>query len=254
MSKVLEKFVEYQAQLLDSVEQNDACLGLMFAGSAADLSRVDEHSDQDFFLVVKDGMAESFRRDLSWLPNSQNILLSPRETQHGLKVLYRDGTLLEFAVFEQGELESHTAPADNRVAFDRGGVAKAISSITFSADGNGFDDSKEYQLFLTLLLIGAGRVKRGEIIAGAQHIKSYAVSHLLGLVRSHWPMRDSSADVLNRFRRFEQDYPELGHQISQLVEGPSLSCALGLLKISEQLPIASDFEEARELVLEHLVG
>lgn len=252
MSSVLENFVDYQNQMVHMLEPLEDALGLMFAGSAADLSRVDEYSDQDFYLIVKDGKAEGFRQDLSWLPNHQEIMLRPRETEHGLKVLYRDGTLLEFAVFEIGELPTHMAPKDNRVVFDRGGVAEIIASITKTAPARPFDPDEEYQLFLTLIQIGAGRVKRGEVLAGAQHIKSYALNHLLGLVRDAYPATKDSSDFLNRYRRFETDYPELGGQLAALIEGPSLQCAQGMLEIAQTLPVAKKYSAQTKQVLDYL--
>lgn len=251
MSQVLENFIKYQQQMVEKLQSLPDVLGLMFAGSAADLSRVDEFSDQDFYLIVKDGTAESFRQDLSWLPDHENIILRPRETEHGLKVLYLDGTMLEFAVFEIGELPSHIAPIDNRVVFDRGGVSEIIEKIT-KRDNKPFDPDSEYQLFLTLLQIGAGRVKRGELIAGTQHIKSYALNHLLGLIRFYQPAPRDSSDALNRYRRFEQDYPQLGDELASLLDGDSLSCAIGMLEIANQLPISTKFETGTNKVREFL--
>lgn len=253
MSKVLENFVKYQDEMVQKLQPLENALGLMFAGSAADLSRVDEYSDQDFYLIVKDGIAESFRQDLSWLPRHLEIVLSPRETEHGLKVLYQDGTMLEFAVFEIGELPTHMAPKDNRVVFDRGGVAAIIESIT-KKDLRPFDPDSEYQLFLTLLQIGAGRVKRGEVLAGSQHIKSYALNHLLGLIRFFEPVSPDNSDVLNRYRRFELDYPQLGRDLAALIEGDSLECAIGMLKISDRLPVSKKYQTGRDVVLEFLLA
>ena len=247
MSQTLENFVDYQNQMVDKIRVNDDCLGLMFAGSAADLSRVDQYSDQDFYLIVRDGTSEAFRQDLGWLPRSEDIVLAPRETEHGLKVLYSDGTMLEFAVFEIGELPSHMAPKDNRVVFDRGGVTEIIQQIT-KLEGKSFNPDSEDQLFLTLLQIGAGRIKRGEVIAGSQHIKSYALNHLLGLIRHFVPVPNPSLDDLNRYRRFEKDYPELGREIASLVEGDSLTCAIGLLEIADRLPISANFRVGRDIV------
>lgn len=240
MIKRLEDFPEVQ--------------GLMFAGSAADLSRVDQYSDQDFYLVVLDGKGEEFRRNLTWLPRPGEIVLSPRETEHGLKVFYRDGTMLEFAVFEVGELPNHLAPKDNRVAYDIGGVGAVIEEIAKKSTPKQFRPADEYQLFLTILYIGAGRIKRGEIIAGSQHIKSYAVNHLLGLIRHYQRSENDTSDTLNRYRRFEFDYPEVGKEIGKLIEGESLNCAIGLMEIADELPIANDYSVGRNRVYEFLMA
>lgn len=247
MSFTLENFIKYQEQMVENLKPLPDALGLMFAGSAADLSRVDEYSDQDFYLIVKDGTAEGFRQNLAWLPKHDEIILSPRETEHGLKVLYENGTMLEFAVFEIGELPTHLAPKDNRVVFDRGGVEEIINDITHKQT-KAFDPEAEYQLFLTLLHIGIGRIKRGEILAGSQHIKGYALNHLLGLIRHYQPADRDSSDALNRYRRFESDFPELGDRLGALVEGESLECARGMLEIAGDLPCGKQFEAARELV------
>jgi hypothetical protein len=243
MSSTLENFVDFQSQMVQKLKDIPEALGLMFAGSAADLTRVDQYSDQDFYLIVQDGTAEGFRQQLSWLPNHHEILLAPRETEHGLKVLYRDGTLLEFAVFEIGELPTHMAPTDSRVVFDRGGVQEIISQITFKPS-KPFDPATEYQLFLTLIQIGVGRIKRGEVLAGSQHIKSYALNHLLGLIRHFEPGSSASEDELNRYRRFEISHPETGKRLARLIEGESLACASGMLEIASALPVANEFLEA----------
>lgn len=254
MSSVLENFVDYQNQMVEMLRPLPDALGLMFAGSSADLSRVDQYSDQDFYLIVRDGTAERFRQNLEWLPNHQEIVLSPRETEHGLKVLYGDGTLLEFAVFEIAELPAHMAPKDNRVVFDRGGVTEIIASITKTAPARPFDADAEYQLFLTLIQIGAGRVKRGEVLAGAQHIKSYALNHLLGLIRDAKPAHKDNSDFLNRYRRFEDGYPELGSWLGVLIEGPSLECARGMLAIAQKLPVSKKYSSQTKQVLAYLVA
>lgn len=247
MSFTLENFIKYQEQMVEKLEPLPEVLGLVFAGSAADLSRADQYSDHDFFLIVADGTAEGFRQNLAWLPNHEQISLSPRETEHGLKVLYRDGTMLELAVFEIGELPSQVAPQDNRVVFDRGGVGEIIEQITHR-NTKPFDPATEYQLFLTLLHIGIGRIKRGEILAGSQHIKGYALNHLLGLIRHYQPAERDRSDALNRYRRFESDFPELGDRLGALVEGESLECARGMLEIAGDLPCGEQFEAAKELV------
>ena len=254
MSSVLENFVDYQNQMVEMLEPIEDALGLMFAGSAADLSRVDQYSDQDFYLIVKDGTAEGFRQDLSWLPRHEEIILSPRETEHGLKVLYEDGTLLEFAVFEIGELPTHMAPKDNRVVFDRGGVAEIIASITKITPDKAFNADAEYQLFLTLIQIGAGRVMRGEVLAGTQHIKGYALNHLLGLIRHYQPVANDNSDFLNRYRRFEVDYPVQGETLAKLMDLPALECAEAMLDLAIGLPIAKQHPIASDQVKKYLVA
>jgi hypothetical protein len=238
MDSVLRNFLDYQDQLLAKVSKRDEVLGLMFAGSAADTSRVDEHSDQDFFLIVVDGKAESFRQNLDWLPDHNQILLSPRETEHGLKVVYSNGRVLEFAIFEDSELDSHVAPIDNRVVLDKKDIAPRINKIAKKAAPKAVNVETEFELFLSLIQIGVGRFRRGEQIAADQHIKSYALEKLLGLIRELAPAASSKADSLNRFRRFEFDYPALGARIQSATRLDAETCAMELVAIATELQLA----------------
>ncbi|HYG62421.1 MAG TPA: hypothetical protein VEL74_07555, partial [Thermoanaerobaculia bacterium] len=122
-----ERFTE---RLLQSLAADSTVLGLVALGSMAALdTKPDRWSDHDFFVIVRTGEQEGFRRDLSWLPDRGNLVLSYRETAHGLKALYEDGHLVEFAVFDPGEL--HLAKVNRyRVLLDRGGeVTAAMARI-----------------------------------------------------------------------------------------------------------------------------
>lgn len=238
MDAVLRNFIDYQERLLAGVTELDEVIGLMFAGSAADLSRVDEHSDQDFFLIVEDGAAERMRKNLDWLPNHDQILLSPRETEHGLKVVYSDGTLLEFAIFEDSELDQHVAPIDNKVVLDKKDITSRIGKIAKKAVPKPIAVDTEVELFLSLIQIGVGRYRRGEQIAADQHIKSYALEKLLGLIREVKPVATSRADSLNRFRRFEFDYPLLGKRIQSAMRLDAENCAKEFVAIALELELA----------------
>lgn len=211
----LQKFLAYQEQLLQSVSKFDDVIGLVFLGSAAETTRVDQFSDQDFFLVVKNGAGENFRQDLRWLPNHLAIAFSPRETAHGLKVVYQDGDLLEFAVFEDSELELASAN-DYRVVLDRQDISARMKQIALRSLPKPFDFEANFELCLSLLLIAVGRARRGEQIAATQHI-NYALNHALMLIRAAIPVKNQASDSLNSFRRFEFDYPELGAKLNAIL-------------------------------------
>ena len=115
----LTRFLEYSDRLAANAEADANVIGLIFLGSAADHSRVDEWSDHDFFLMVKTGFGEQYRNDLSWIPDIEQAVLHPRETDHGLKVVFADGRVLEFAVFEDAELELASVTRGDRNPFAR---------------------------------------------------------------------------------------------------------------------------------------
>lgn len=236
--QTLDLFLKYEDDLTANLQAHDDVIGLVFVGSAADHSRFDEWSDHDFFVVTKTGTAEGLRQNLSWLPNSDQIAISPRETAHGLKVVYRDGHVLEFAVFDDEELELASVNA-NLVTLDKTGeIAKRIRAIADRTTEQAtkslgdFNPVARYELFLCQLLIGVGRARRGEALIGGEHVRSWAVSELLGLIR-HWqhPVRgtESKTDNLNRHRRFELQYPTLAARIIAAQEKPVEVCARALL-------------------------
>src|SRR3954454_9873686 len=95
---------EYRAFTRDLAERlraDERAIGLVAVGSMADRDYApDEWSDHDFFVVAVQGQQEALRSDLSWLPRRERVALSFRETEHGVTIVYDDGHLLEFAVFD----------------------------------------------------------------------------------------------------------------------------------------------------------
>ena len=252
VSSVLDKFLEYQGRLIASAEKDSNIIGLVFAGSAADHSRVDEYSDQDFFLIVKDGIGEQYREDLNWLPNHEQIVIRPRETAHGLKVVYENGDLLEFAVFEDKELELGAANQYS-VPVDKQDITERMKIIAARSKPKPLDRTTEWELFLSLVLIGVGRYRRGEVIAAEQHIKSYALDRALKLIRLASPVDNDRSDFFNSYRRFEFDYPQVGERISRLMLLDTESCARDLATlVSEQIRTTTQEQKQLEVVSQRL--
>ncbi len=252
MSEYLEKFLDFQAQLTDSVAKRPEVIGLIFVGSAAATHRVDQYSDQDFFLVVKAGTGEAFRQDLSWLPNHNEIVLSPRETAHGLKVVYQTGDVLEFAVFEDSELELASVN-DYRVMLDNQDLTGRMARIAARSIPKPIDRTREFELFLSLILIGTGRAKRGEILAAEQHIKSAAMDFAIKLIRNA-RYNNEKADSLNGFRRFEQDYPEVSKELHRIALLESEPAARALCELVLRELDATEQEMAQYRVVANRLG
>jgi hypothetical protein len=230
---VREIFEQFSDDLKQSLESRPEVIGLVLVGSTADLSRVDQWSDHDFFVITKEGQAENMRQDLSWLPNHESIVLRPRETDHGLKVLYADGHVLEFAIFNDSELELCSANAYS-VSLDRADIAARMAAIEFRSRPKSIDPLVEFELLLASLLIGVGRTRRGEELIASQHVRSYCVNHAIALIRA-WqqPARgtESQEDNLNRFRRFEFQYPAIGRELNELQKLDVEQSARGLLEL-----------------------
>lgn len=232
-----ESYDRFTTSLRDALARDERVVGLVALGSMAARDYVpDRWSDHDFFVVVRSGEQETFRRDLSWLPGAGGVVLSFRETAHGMKVLYRDGRLLEFAVFDHGELALARVNRA-RVLLDRGGVAEAVAAVR-SATGRWVATAAEsdellFGQFLTNLLVGCGRYARGERLSGGQFVKGHAARHLTVLLARHVPAAGASLlDDLDPLRRFERVYPEIGAEIGRLLDEPAPECARGLLALA----------------------
>jgi len=258
-SNVLDRFLAYSERLAANAEADPDVIGLVMVGSAAETFRADEWSDHDFFWVVKPGLGEKYRNDLSWIPDIESAVLHPRETAHGLKVVFDDGRVLEFAVFEDAELELAGLNA-YAVAVDKQDILArcvAIQKRTSDNASKPFDRAKEFELFLSLLLIGSGRARRGEVLVAGQFIRSYCLGNLLGLIRDALapvPGTESKQDNLDRYRRFDFQYPSLSRRIENALQKDLDSAAQDLLEIAVGLRPLTDREQTQVAAVKKRLG
>ena len=234
-----DAYLDFARRLQAGLDADKRVLGLVFAGSSAQQSHIpDEWSDHDFFVVTVDGVQEGFRTSYEWLPDHEQIVLSVRETEHGLKILYASGHMLEFAIFNLEEV-GRARLNDYTVAFDRGGVAVAAGAIASSVPAPELtpaDIQRHVGMALCLLLVGAGRVARGEGISGQVFIRSHALHHLLPVLEQTLPAADKSAlDNLDPLRRFERVFPAVGAQINAALNRDAIGAAMGILDVIEQV-------------------
>lgn len=254
----IEKFLSYQQQMRDKLDANPDAIGLVFLGSAAEIDRADEWSDHDFFVISKNGSAEGLRQNLEWLPRFEEIAIAVRETDHGLKVVYEDGLVLEFAVFQDSELEIASAKGF-AVALDKCNLQQRMEAIAAKTAPETPNPKRDFELFLCQLLIGVGRARRGEQLIAGQHIRSWAINNLLGLVRENSEAVDgteATRDNFSRYRRFELQYPEIGERIEIAQQLPLEASARALLAIAVE--VCGDTLGERELhqvyVVRHRLG
>ena len=250
------EFLEYSDALAASAEQHADVLGLVLVGSAADTDRVDEWSDHDFFLIVKVGVGEAMRKDLSWLPNHEDVVIAARETAHGLKVVYRNGHVLEFAVFEDPELELASVNYW-AVPVDKTNITSRVQALEAKTHGATFEEEKEWGLFLALILIAVGRARRGEVLIAGQAIRSYYLKHVLGFVRDRRKPAagtESLEDNLDRFRRFEKQYPTEAAQIESILQLPVEDSAREQLEFVLSLGGFSEMQLDQAAVVKNRLG
>jgi hypothetical protein len=137
-------------------------VGLVAVGSMADRDYApDEWSDHDFFVISLPGEQEALRVDVGWLPDADRVALSFRETEHGLKVIYDDGHLLEFAVFDLDEI-ALAGVNRYRVLIDRGEVEERTASVRSRPRPSPGDDYL-FGMMVASALVAAGRARRGRL-------------------------------------------------------------------------------------------
>lgn len=212
-------------------------LGLVGLGSTSGLPPgPDAFSDHDLFLVTRPGAQERYRRDLDWLPGSAGaVVLTFRETAHGVKALLGSGHLIEFAVFDPEELALARV---NRYAvlLDKADVVARLArvreaTVSTSADHRP-DEAWLVGQLLTALVAGAGRAARGEHLSGHQLVRVAALGHLVTLLRANLPAGSAAVlDDLDLFRRLEQALPDAARELDEALRLPVVGAARRLLAI-----------------------
>ena len=186
-------------------------IALIGAGSAgAEISRMDQYSDIDFFLVVEEGVSSRFIDDNSWFGRELPIVFSFRDTEHGNKVLLENGVFLEFAIFTEAELAQNGIPGLRTIW-----CASEFSLPDLSAKQPSTRELSYYvDQALSNLLVGALRLRRGERLAALAMVERYALTNLLTAFRVKNNLK--TEDPFNIERRAEE---ALGVDLAELVQG-----------------------------------
>ena len=230
----MSEYLRIRTGLEQSAHAHPHVLSFVWAGSAADAQRRDQWSDHDFFFIVEDGYAEALRQDLSWLPFQDEIAWAVRESDHGFKVVYCSGQVLEFAVFDRDEL-SRSRLNHYEIVFDRSDITAAVSGAYTPAPISRYSPEDNLEIFMTLLILGGGRYRRGEVLSAGQFIRSYAVDHLLQAIKKTQESdKPAARDGLDVYRRVEQEFADLGAEIARVIAQDCESAARDLLAIAER--------------------
>ncbi|WP_396667805.1 hypothetical protein [Microbacterium sp. R86528] len=235
-----ERFNALSVGLARGVEESEALVGLVLLGSASDEAahRRDEWSDHDFFAIIAPGRAGDVRPDLSWLPDSNRIALTAREGDIGFVAVYDDGHVFEFAFSEVAELASAVAGEATVVVDDAAATTATLicESQARSAMADAFDPENDTRLVLAKLLIGVGRIRRGEVLNGGFFVRQWATQLLLRAIRGRFAdVSTSQRDSLDPARRFEKDFPEWAAAIAVALEQPVEDAALALFQLTRQI-------------------
>lgn len=251
----LARFIKYSESLTNACIQHPKIIGLVLVGSTAETERVDEWSDHDFFVITETGDQEPLRRNLSWLPDSESIAFWFRETEHGLKVVYNSGEVLEFAIFDCGELRGCTVN-HHRLAYGNEDVKEALSiAKNRLPEVIVGDDLADFRHFLSVLLIQVGRARRGELLTAGHGIRGTAATTLLKIFTRRLP-HDQRLDKLDVSRRFEFAHPEIGNLIAKALAQEPETAGMDLLEISDKhlAPLWSQYPFAEVRVVRDVLA
>jgi hypothetical protein len=228
-----DEYRAFTAELRSRLADDARVIGLVAVGSMADRDYApDEWSDHDFFVITPPGEQEALRVDLAWLPRRERVALSFREAEHGLKVIYDDGHMLEFAVFDLDEI-ALAGLSRYRVLLDRGKVEERTASVKSQRRPQ---ESDEFLFGMTIAsaLVAAGRARRGELLAAAFFV-TWTLKHLTALlVRVVPSANEAILDEFDSLRRFEYAYPQLGAELAAIVRRAPDTAAVALLDVAER--------------------
>ena len=235
---------DFTDHLTASLDGRPEVLGLVAAGSFA--SGPDAWSDHDFLVITEPSATSALRADPSWLPHHERLVLHFRETAHGMKGVYDDGHLVEYAVFAPDEIQQARLNR-TRVLLDRADVTDRVAAVVagtpdLEAAEAESDDYLHGQL-LTALLVGVQRHRRGEHLSGVDFVHRFALRHFLVLLARHVPAeRPEVRDNLNPFRRVELAYPAVGAELARILATGDLEAVAGGLLDLAARELAGTFD------------
>ena len=235
-----EQYERLSRGLAEGVRGREGLIGLVLLGSASDDARArrDEWSDHDFFALIEEGRGRDIRPDLSWLPDQERLVLTAREGEIGFACVYDDGHVFEFAFSDAAELAGAVVNDATVAVDDAAGTTAALVARgrERAASADSFDPVNDARLVLVKLLIGVGRVRRGEVLNGAAFIQQWAVQHLVRAVRGRFAERSTTVrDTIDPVRRFEQDVPEWGARIAAAIAQEPEAAARALFALLREL-------------------
>lgn len=203
-----------------SLERTPHALALIGLGSVgAELHRLDDYSDLDFFVIVQPGTKPEFLSQLQWLSAVRPIAYQFRNTADGYKLLFDDGVFCEFAIFEPGELAG-AAFAPGRVVWKRPHVDDAISRPALAQPQPGpADPAWLLGEALTNLYVGLGRYLRGEKLSATRFIQHYAVDRIVDLSGGLELAQTADADPFSGERRYERRFPQTARHLASFMQG-----------------------------------
>jgi len=218
-------------QIADSLQQTGGAKALLGLGSiGTELARLDEWSDLDFFVIVKDSMKKRYIDNLDWLTNCGAPAFYFLNSPDGYKYLYEDGIYCEFAVFEEHELSKIPFSAGRVVwktsDFDESLCTPAKKNVPWKPDNLDWAMGE----VLTCLYVGLCRFGRGEKLIAAKFVQTFALDMLVACASYFEEEVCYFKDDFQNERRFEIRFPHFASKMPEMMQGyekvPQSACAI----------------------------
>jgi hypothetical protein len=230
-------FEIYTERLRATLESARQVVGLVALGTTVDSIFRDDWSDHDFWVITEAGAQDSFLKDLSWLPDAQNIAITVCHGKRYRTVVYCNRHKVEFAVLDVNEAGEGKAQRYG-ILIDRGQIAELMESVHQATLKQAHTDQARpdaLQNLCVLLWSACERYCRGELLSARQYLDGFAVNQLLTLVsRSDSESVEEGKDALDPRRRLELRSPVLATEVLSILRNPVPQAAFQLLEIVER--------------------
>lgn len=229
----VDAFDAYTRRLVAWARSDDRVLGVALLGSGVDRSRVDAWSDHDIAVIAAPEAVDELRTDISWLPDAAELVAVAREWHDGFKGLFSDGRVVEFAVTDPGGFA--TFPLTTAaIVYDTGVVPAALDTARAVTTVRAVPVAETAAVVLLVeLLVGVGRVRRGEVLSGGDVIRSEAALTLIDLLVAREPGA-VHPDAFDGRRRIESVLPRAAARLASLLAQAPEEAARGLLDLAEE--------------------
>lgn len=254
-------FDTYTRLLAEAAERVPGVRSLVLLGSASEEARArrDEWSDHDFYAILEPGSQDEVRERLDLLPLREHVVMVAAEGTIGFSVLWDDGHLFEFGIGTPDELGAVGVDSAQLLLDPRGdGAALVADARRRRAEAAPPAAEDAVGLALVKLLVGFGRVRRGEVLSASAFVRGHAVGQICAAVRLRrgGDAGPDSADPYDPVRRFERDHPAVAAAIAEALRLPVEDAARALVRLvrRELEPGWSAFPTAAADVVEQRIA
>lgn len=196
------KLINRLNQLGNVLQNREDCIALLALGSCADLERMDDYSDLDFFVIVEKDKQDKYLYHLDWLEKCAPLAYTFRNTKDGHKIMWEDGIYAEYAVFEIDQLHDIPFSKGNFIFKKDGYPLSSSPTVKYPI----LNQTTDYAIneILTNLYVGLCRYRRGEHLSAFRLIQVHAIDRILAMNRN-----EMDTDKFSYDRRVEFNHPEL---------------------------------------------